>query len=561
MPLLRLTAWSILIVSLAVIAQPAAACTGPYPFTVNQLSQADVIVSATVIDADERGHSAILLVDAYFKGMGAPYLAVVRVPVAMHIATMKRNYDVGCAETGAGVLLKPGMTGYFALANNGDGTYTDKPVANTTTATFSVEAGHVEFSEQLDGMTRVRAVDTVQFEELLLEAGGRLESVAPDFSDARMPLPRFLLVTSESGQQYRVNPDRTVTRMTEHDPIAISPDGIHVAFRVDGQHVGLQYVFLDPAPEESVVNPLIRVPGHGVLFSPDSDFAAVFEPTRLTVYLLENREVSLRGQRLTLQKVAETALESESAAPLVMWSADSSTIAFQDARGVWVWDLFDSGAPTALVVTGDGEQALSDISRTGRFVRVGGADSWRLYDISAGTHYERAVATPDENNIVYVVPGDPSADRFADPQRACTAPLAETCPIFIETFDNPLIFPYRNDHFGVVSCSDSQCWASSHSWKLGRGHEPSVGGVLNMPVLPVRALAYDRWNERAALATGEYRVELGFFPAWYDRADSALLPDVLDLVDLSPVLDSPIATLEWGQPIFYDDWILLPDPR
>ena len=52
-----------------------------------------------------------------------------------------------------------------------------------------------------------------------------------------------LMVTTENGTRYQVNPDRSVTPVDAETAIAISPDDAHVVVRADEETLGFYYVW------------------------------------------------------------------------------------------------------------------------------------------------------------------------------------------------------------------------------------------------------------------------------------------------------------------------------
>ena len=72
-----------------------------------------------------------------------------------------------------------------------------------------------------------------------------------------------------------------------------------------------------------------------------------------------------------------------------------------------------------------------------------------------------------------------------------------------------------------------------------------------------RQYAYDPYFDRKAILYGAYRIDL---ESWRDMilkaTDDLEYERQLDSLDLEGIVDSPIALIEWGQPIFYDSFML-----
>ena len=126
---------------------------------------------------------------------------------------------------------------YLGLSANGNGTYSIRSV-------YSPKGGIVEFYSENEGNVTL-LVD--EFDALLLELSGQSEPTKPRSNPN--PLMRFLNITTESGERYRLNPDRSVTRLDPAKyPFAISNDGTHVMFHLDDGELGFQYLVLSKKP-------------------------------------------------------------------------------------------------------------------------------------------------------------------------------------------------------------------------------------------------------------------------------------------------------------------------
>ncbi len=70
----------------------------------------------------------------------------------------------------------------------------------------------------------------------------------------------------------------------------------------------------------------------------------------------------------------------------------------------------------------------------------------------------------------------------------------------------------------------------------------------------VRQITYDAQYDQPAILVGDYDI---YFDFYYD--DAVAEPkyhDYLDILWLEDTLDSPIASIEWGQLIFFDEYRL-----
>lgn len=548
------------------------ACSGfPY-FSIDDLPSMPLWVKATVIDADDRGYSAVLRVENYYAGEGEQFLAVMRYPPALGSGATVRGYDTGCLYDGyPGHYWSKGAQGYFGLTSNGDGTFTDE---NGGTAHFypvdaqiSYQVGaregyYAEFDEPLTMTEKA-------FVEKLLEVGGRDEPISPKSERPVFfyPLMRFLTITTEKGTLYQLNPDRSISKLPDGYPLAISSDGAHVAFRVDDQTIAFQYIWTEYRPRETEEgkNDDLKKPGQAIRFSPDSNLVAVWDMSHLAIYLLSNEGYSENygyATNLYLYSVAQINLAQSDSAPLphLLWSADSTTIAWEDGSGIWRWDIFSDGTPEQIMtkdevtVLGADFPALLDVSTYGRYIRVGRPDSWTLFDSRTDQTYDDVLASPTEQFLVFK-----GSSLFKDEEGRywwldyCKAPLRETCNVALHQPYLQSVFSYQMNLEGVIACEPQHedCSITGQSWHPAIGITGFFGGIYIDKILSdVRQVAYDPQYDQPAILVENYRIFLGFYSDLL-VSEKEYLP-YLDIVNLEGNIDSPIVSIEWGQPIFFD---------
>ena len=572
---LRLKLLIVLVLVVCTIgALPVMACQGPFPYDFAHIPEMDVWVRASVLDVDDRGFSAILKVREYYKGEGPELLAVVRYPVGLETARGVRGYPTAnCIYAGNGTPLIHGKRGYYGLKSNGDGTFSD---ALWNAAHYFFIDGEMDgeyYVDDPDGFMDEIVLSEAEFVSRLLEVGGRENAVEPvPAEESRYPLMRYLLVTLEDGTLLRVNPDRSVTLLGDEDPIAISPDGAHTIYRESEDTLVFNYIVGERFMPEDFRDQ-IKQPGHHAKFSPDSNMVAVWDDGHLAVYIYRDRGLPRDtdwGGRwypgMALKRAAAIDLLVEESKDLaIRWSADSSTIVWQDSRGIWHWNLFEEATPQmAPGVLNVEANMLVDVSRSGRYVSYRNGGAIRVYDSQTAALYRNAWVAPNES---YINTGESSQDGEADdrPHTECRAPMNENCANGPLRPDRSQIteFPYLMELLGWVNCSeDNRCDVYGSSWHpstflTSAGY--SGGRVINTTLYDVRQIAYDPFYDQPAVLRGDYQIELEFydsdlFEIWYDIDESSLAR--FDYLNLENVVDSPIASIEWGQPIFYDTFML-----
>ena len=90
-----------------------------------------------------------------------------------------------------------------------------------------------------------------------------------------------------------------------------------------------------------------EITGRDLRFSGDSNMVAVWDSSQLSIYMF-----GIGGYRLSRlnnedRTKSRTRLSTSTHLGVrrraVMWSADSTTLAWQDASGIWRWNLYADG--------------------------------------------------------------------------------------------------------------------------------------------------------------------------------------------------------------------------
>ena len=539
-------------------------CPERYPFDMADLSEMELLVRATVLEADERGYSAIIQVEDYYKGEGPKLLTVSRYNVGLETGHSVRGYDTGCLFDGYGRQWRTGSTGYFGLSRNYFETYTDYHYA---AAHYYVWEGRItdydrETASFAWAWDEEEAMSEEEFIAELLEMGGREAPIAPTIEGVvRYPLMRYLSITTESGTRYQVNPDRSLTAVDSETALFISPDDSHVAVRVDDDTLGFYYVWpLGYTPEH--YEQTVKVPGHDLQFSNDSHMVAVWDESHLAIYLFRNKgqgHFLQWGVGMQLDLIASATLQTyDLASAFALWSADSSTIAWQDASGVWRWNLYEDAEPE-LVADADAVEGskLLDLSDSGRYVRYGSGEGWTLYDSKTHEKFANALAAPGDRHLIFVNSENPPIDNWYE-KESCTPPLRQNCAVHMEFLRQKTVhvFPYQMELLGLVTC-DTDCHVWARSWHPAIKHDKTgihSNRYISETMAKLRQIAYDPTYNQFAILRDDYLVEFDFYKSQLFE-DEERLP-YLDYLDLESKVDSRIASIEWGQPIFYDTFML-----
>ena len=70
-----------------------------------------------------------------------------------------------------------------------------------------------------------------------------------------------------------------------------------------------------------------------------------------------------------------------------------------------------------------------------------------------------------------------------------------------------------------------------------------------------RQITYHPFYDQFAILSGGYHLYLDLFSSSY--LDDPAYDGYLNYVDLEGRVDSPIVSIEWGQPVFYDPYMLM----
>lgn len=516
------------------------------------MDEMDLWLRATVMDHDDAAYNAILYAEEYYKGDGPRLLVVKRHEPALMTVKGLHGYSIHCGVSGYGQWYNRGTQGYFGLKSNGDGTYTDWRLGS---ANRYARDGWIRYIEDFSS----HEIAEQDFVARLLELGGRDAPVPPRTEDGQhyplrlYPLMRYLSITTESGRRYQVNPDRSVTPVAKDAPIAVSPDGAHWALRLDDDHIALGRPYKKQGDDS--VTDMYRAPGRELRFSNDSNMVAVWNESALNVYMLTNWRDGGYGTHMKTLHIAQIDLDgSDKHKPRAMWSADSSTLAWQDASGIWRWDLFEEAQPSQIV--GSEGCGLLDISNQGRYLRCGTARAWMLHDSLTGAKYRNALAAPGEKTLVFIN-SDDAPDSARNDETKCLPPLKDTCALYIDSAVHPVethLNPSSRGSFRLLFCEyDGLCALRQYFWHPAVSRTYWHGETIpNMKMAPWRAVAYDPLYDRSALLYGDYHIDID----WpYDESIQFARPG-RPLLDLEGEVDSPISTIEWGRPVFYDTFML-----
>ena len=516
------------------------ACSGAANYLqLDHLGRYDLIVDATVVDVDSSGWNGVLKVHRYFKGDGQHFLPVSNEFWGRYNARNLRRYDTGCYFPIAYWQL--GERAYIGLRSNTNGTYSDGPAISG--ARFPVENDLVTYYDYPS--EAFASISTQEFESILLDYSDHDEPIESTF-DTRYPLMRELRVISESGMAALIQVDHDIRRLDPRlDAFNTSPDGTHTVFRINGND--LYFITVGRRiSEETSYEWGERIHGQNVGFSPNSSLVAVWDDAELMLYRFDNTGNSDRGlSAMQLFSVGQTAFANVQVAQDrdIVWSGNSSTVAYLDGDGIWAWNIYHDDSPQLIVsyaelddAFDDGEITLFELSFTGSYIRYVTAYYWHLLDINDDTIIPNALVTPDESRFAQFTPD-------IDSVNSCEIPIDLSCPINIQQSGELRLYYLRQSDLVVVTC-DVTCVSHSYPTDVSQ-----MGGFYgqgwNTPLST--SAVYDNEFDTIAWQLDEYRVQIDY----YSRISSIETWQPL-YFDFSEILDSPIQSIQWDQPFFFN---------
>jgi len=534
-------------------ALPAQACSGggePPPLA-QSVAEADLIVEGRVLHTDRWGKNFLFQVSRYLKGEGPHHLLVTRISSAHSRSYYEARLDLGCLYDGAsGVKEGGGYTLFLRLHPTG-----------TTSSSLGVyyaewnDLEHEWDEDDLQPIARLNEGDEwikvespAQFAALIESLIGpppqpRLERV-----DHWIPLFAPLFVRTRDGSVYRfsVQPEGQPYKLDSppmeevYQPFSLpnmfaplascqevgcvlrSPDGVYGlhweweddGLRFDGGVIPLYQELKEfHRAEQLVAN--WRMAGQVAMFAPSSDAFAVWDGPRLSIWGIGTiNSDSYTGPYLpTIQRLHELSLTGDGPsawAGLARWSADGSFLAYQDAEGIWLLDVYGTTGQRLIVP----DEALRGgnllaISTHGRYVAYGTPEGWTTYDWRFDESWPNALISPNERHRL----------SLSD-----------------EQVRRPLLWTGGTEYLAFADG-----WVRTQRADLRSVNYTRDGDGLEIKARSAGLLAYTPYGRSVAIQTGERQISIQHRPFHERRFEWTL--------DL-PEDSAPLEALWWGAPFF-----------
>lgn len=536
----------------------AAACSGgggPVSL-LNNAPHNEVVVFGTIVESS--AGNAIIDVQSYLLGEGERYLLIYESRPGNWIAKTIRHYDFGCRYFG--YYASVGQQVYVGLNRNDNGTYSvnHDGFYFMQSVEFNDDSEYIVNYQRYDGEVGDGALDFNRVEthtasisefNLMVEQFTGQAPTPPTINNADYPSneprlhSRVLNITSQNGTQYVLPVDlrsafQVTSSCTDRCPI-YSPDYSHALYPVpeNPNTFVLWYAsFYPPEFGQATIYDDYIAPSFSadaVLFSPDSSLLLSWLGDEIIGYDLHTETMTTRGYLPQINEIFRVHLttseeySAESLYGLGAWSGNSRVIAFWDADGLKLLDLLSLTEPRLLVESELIPPEL-ELSQSGRYVRFGDHQEWILLDTVSDVAQNNTLVSPDETYFV----------QFRE-----------------STEDEELMETSFNQVMAVSSGSEIVDWYWLSSDRLqaiicenGDRNQCRIYGYyhndrymdysfpLQMLTLePLRQVVYDEIFDKFVMQFGDYTI----------------IRDDPRIIDLTNIIDSPIAHIEWGEPLWY----------
>jgi hypothetical protein len=318
-----------------------------------------------------------------------------------------------------------------------------------------------------------------------------------------------------------------------------------------------------------------------MVFSTDSNYLLAWYEGSISLYAFNSwRPYGNNGyyanaeEIYTAQLAVTETMTAEMFRGLGAWSSNSRAFAYWDADGLKWLDLTMMRVPRLVLkhesptIQGFGDSQsdeaippLLELSHSGRYIRYGALEEWTLLDVLTNSRYDDLLVNPEETHFLAVSPEESVyATAYAEdgedgecmmfdlagnclmtnPQHSesCFLPMISCSHLSLRQYYQVIELYWQRENLVYLACESStsnRCFAVALDYEDPR--YPSSGQPHSYPT---NGFAYDAVYGYVAWATDDYQLRLSL----------ALNADPLDFSD---VLDSPIASLEWGKPLWYQE--------
>jgi hypothetical protein len=501
---------SLLVFGMATSTQPAWACSGTGSTVEEDIDYSEFIARGTIGQIDDSEKNGIFSISEYLKGQGE---GVILLSSYSPENTLKDQiyYRGGCYH---GMKLMKNVEVIMFFSKNLDGSYT--PLK------YYVDNQRIMWSRSVP--TFVLSLD-----ELSQAITYNTQSIpyTPREDYSYYPLFAPLLIITQSGSEYLFPIDRSNPTLLEEDRLNFLPHEKSACWEANCNAISLTYrITLKPETVHDGSGSSRNLNGNAFLLSPQAPFIAVWWENKIQIF-----SMNPPSSENAFDLVAETPIYADSIIPnSAVWSPNEQIIVFADNRGIMLWDVFTEGAEPILIYETN-IKTIQGFSPLERFLVIGDHTNGVSIDLISGETYPVGVFSPMENYLLSYQ----------------TNQLLQFIPHQLRDMSE-LYSPIHkiqwlsNNSWIALACNSEDNPASCNIIRenTGRISEPiqTQGYTFD----------YDMQNRLLAMVINEYQITIE-----QTLGEIPLIITWIHEYDLSPYLDSPIASIEWLPSLFYYD--------
>lgn len=399
---------------------PVLACSGGLPTTIAELIEnAEVVVHGRLALVDDAGQNGILQVKSYLTGEPGPEHIFLSLYEPAQVRGFQERFSGGGCYYGVSPRLPVGEDIIIFLQRNTNGSYSLAPRhhSNPDYYYFSEDSPTAvvflvsEYDEASSNgyHYETETVNQADFIDLIAEISG--EQPQPPLNSSPYSLFAPLLLRTTSGTHYLLPVDGA-------EPVALTPEAMRTLRHdnpvcstigcVGFSPNGLDRAHLDWQDGEGLITLTYgdTITGDAFLFSPTSDALAVWVTQRsssqIQIYTLRYPRLRIQDHAIIPWRVVDLNRRGEwmSATGQAAWSPDGRQLAFSDARGVWLWDVFTADS-TPELLTDNNQIFVEDWSATGRYLTMlEHGETMTILDLVTGEYLPGGALSPDDRVLI-----------------------------------------------------------------------------------------------------------------------------------------------------------------
>lgn len=515
---------------------PVTACSGGGYSLQSLLDYSDTIAVGQFVDLDNQKMNGTFQVENYLSGSITPEYMLLSVNKITDVERYFENRTMG----GECPYIKQGLgkgSRFIVFGNRQqDGSF-------MVVALFAdVPDSKLEFfypdHKPDETVNNIVSFSLDELQNFLISE--RLASLTVPDKTAPYPLTAPLLITTAANSSYLLPVDGSKVVKLSADDIAVYtfPTSCNTpeckAFLPN--HLDRATLLGDDETEPDLdrnVNNQFKA--NALSFSSTNDGLAVWRDASIEVYPLFYPKVGANG--VTTGMINSTPLELNKNITLInglaAWSPDGRLLAYSDAKGLWLWDVFTIGShPRWLIATTNNEIPYARyFSSKGRYIGVAQGTKHYHFDTVSGIDIPDGLISPDERSIlVFDTTAKPEFDvKFqwlAPSNRLSDIQFSQVYQVQWMTNDNFFIATrqhgYNTENEGYIDedyrLIDNR--SVSYGWSLG-----GYLGTLFALDIQSKAIAFVHEDKQVRINTTQY--------------------------DLSDQLDAPITSLKWLPSLYY----------